>query len=195
MNAPKCLNHKSTYALASLVLLASALLVLLGTGGAAAAGKAKTLKYVGTSPKAPGATMILEGPASKKAKKGLWPSQVVVTLRNATFECGGTGPQVMRTYTKTLSEYPMAVEPFGNAKHPEKPTFELNQEYGGGENSIEPENPGPEYEVFFVGEFSPNGKSVHVSATYGFTIKGSEIGSTEPEPVCSIEGSFKLKRK
>jgi hypothetical protein len=86
--------------------------------------------------------MILEGAASKKAKKGLWPSQVVVTLRNATFECGGTGPQVMRTYTKTLSEYPMAVESFGNAKHPGKPSFELNQEYGGGEYSIEPENPG-----------------------------------------------------
>lgn len=194
MNLTKSSNWKLTYALASTALLAATTLIFFGTAAAGAAGKGRTLKYVGTAAKAPGATLVLEGPTSMKAKKGPWPSQVTATFRNATFECGGSGPQVMRKYTKTLSEYPMSVSPFGNAAHPHNPTFELNEEFGGGENSLEPENPAPETEIFFYGEFSPNGKSAHVAVNYSFTIKGSEIGSKEAEPVCSLKGSFKLKR-
>lgn len=195
MNSSQIPRGKITFALASIALLASAVL-LFGSGAAGAAGKAKTLKYVGTSANAPGATLILEGPASPKAKKGAWPSIVTATFRNTTFECGGSGPQVMRKYTKTLSEYPMGVVPFGNAAHSHNPTFELNEEFGGGENSLEPENPAPETEIFFYGEFTPNGKSGHVSVGYSFTINGSEIGSKEAEPVCSlkVKGGFKLKR-
>jgi hypothetical protein len=195
MNSSQIPRGKMTFALASIALLASAVLIL-GSGAAGAAGKAKTLKYVGTSPNAPGAQLILEGPASPKAKKGAWPSTVTATFRNTTFECGGSGPQVMRKYTKTLSEYPMGVSPFGNAAHPHNPTFELNEEFGGGENSLEPENPAPETEIFFYGEFTPNGKGGHVGVNYSFAIKGSEIGSKEAEPVCSlkVKGGFKLKR-
>lgn len=194
MNLSQASHGKAAFALASTALLASAALIFLGSGAASA--KPKTLKYVGTSPNAPGAQLILEGPVSKKAKKGAWPSTVTATFRNTTFECGGTGPQVMRKYTKTLSEYPMGVAPFGNAAHPKDPTFELNEEFGGGENSLEPENPAPETEIFFYGEFTPNGKGGHVAVNYSFTIKGSEIGSKEAEPVCSlnVKGGFKLKR-
>jgi len=194
MNFTQGSNRKLTCALASTALLASAALIFFGTGAAGAAGKGRALKYVGTAAKAPGATLVLEGPTSRKAKKGPWPSQVTVTFRNATFECGGSGPQVMRKYTKTLSEYPMSVMPFGNAAHPHNPTFELDEEFGGGENSLEPENPAPETEIFFYGEFSPSGKAAHVAVSYSFAIKGSEIGSKEAEPVCSLKASFKLKR-
>lgn len=185
---------KSTRALGTAGVLGAAALILLGSGAAGAAGKGRTLTYVGTAAKAPGATLVLEGPTSKKARKGAWPSKVTATFRNATFECGGSGPQVMRKYTKRLSEYPMPVSPVGNAAHPHNPTFELNEEFGGGENSLEPEDPAPETEIFFYGEFSPNGRSAHVAVNYSFAIKGAEIGSEEAEPVCSLKGSFKLKR-
>jgi hypothetical protein len=188
--------NKLAYPLGAAAVLAAMALIFFGAGPAGAAGKGRTLKYVGTSAKTPGGTMVLEGPRSPKAKKGAWPSPVTVTFRNATFVCdGGGGKQVMRKYTKTLSEYPMEVMPFGNGAHPHDPTFELNEEFGGGENSLEPENPEPETEVFFYGEFGPSGKTAHVAVKYSFAIKGSEIGSKEAEPICSLDADFKLKRQ
>jgi hypothetical protein len=180
---------------ALIALVAAAALILVGAGHAGATGKAKTLRYVGTSPKAPGATLILEGPVSKKAKKGAWPSQVTVTFKNATAMCEvEPGVEVPRKLNETLVHYPMGVSPQGNAAHPHNPTFELNEEFGGGENSPEPENPYPETEIFFYGEFSPNGTKGNVSVTYSYTVPGAEIGSKEAESVCDLKGGFTVKR-
>ena len=63
---------------ALIALVAAAALIVVSADHAGAAGKAKQLKYVGTSPEAPGTKLIVEGPVSKKAKKGAWPSQVTV---------------------------------------------------------------------------------------------------------------------
>lgn len=188
-------GRRQALVVALIALVAAAALILVSAGHAGAAGKAKTLKYVGTSPKAPGATLILEGPVSKKAKKGPWPSQVTVTFKNATAMCEvEQGVEVPRKLNETLVHYPMGVSPFGNAAHPHNPTFELNEEFGGGENSLEPENPAPETEIFFYGEFTPNGKKGHVAVKYSYTVKGSEIGSKEAEPVCEIDAGFTVKR-
>jgi hypothetical protein len=177
-----------------IVIAALATVTAFGAGHADAAGNGKTLRYVGTSPKAPGATLILEGPVSKKAKKGPWPASVTVTFRNATAMCTiENGVEVPHIFNET-QHYPMGVSPFGNAAHPHNPTFEADEEFGGGENSPEPENPAPETETFFYGEFAPNGKKAHVLVKYSFTVKGSEIGSKEAEPVCFFAGGFKLKR-
>jgi hypothetical protein len=179
--------------LALIALAATAALIVVAAGHAEAAGKGKTLKYVGTSPKAPGTKLILEGPPSKKAHA--WPGTVTVTFSNATAMCEvEKGVEVPHKFTETLTHSPMGVSPFGNAAHPHNPTFELNEEFGGGENSLEPENPAPETEIFFYGEFAPNGKKGHVAVKYSFTVPGAEIGSKEAEPVCELNAGFKFKR-
>lgn len=171
-----------------LALVAIATLMALGAGHAAA--KPKELRYAGTSTKASGAKLTLEGP---EGKKGTWPWIVTATVTDAKATCPiESGVQHPYEFTEKFSEFPIEVSLKGNTAHPGNPNFHRSEQFTAGSETEEGKYATTETSI--SGELTANGMKGRLSINYTFTVSPSAIGSKEAEPVCHYEDSFTFKR-
>jgi hypothetical protein len=180
-------GRTQTLLLALGALAALAALMVFGVGHAGA--KAKEIKYAGTSTKASGTKLTLEGP---EGKKGPWPWIVTATLTNATATCPiESGVEVPYKFTEKFSEFPIEVSLKGSA-HPGNPNFHRSEQFTTGSETEEGKYATTETSI--SGELTPNGKKGRLAVDYTFTVSPTAIGSKEAEPVCHYEDAFTFQR-